>query len=147
MSDHQGPWSSPPPRPPAPQARRWRGLIFMLLLVVGVALIVWLSTVFPGHLSGSDWTSPAVNLGFAALVAASLLSQRLKLSQAVRYLAIWGVVAGVLGLGFVYRDDAMDAFYRVRSALIPTYATQTGPNTVVLTESEGGGYQVMGQVN
>jgi aspartyl protease family protein len=148
MSDHQGPWSSPPPpRPPAPPTRRWRGLIFVLLLIAGAALIVWLSRLFPGQVSGGDWTGPAVNLGFAALVGASLLSTRLKLGQAVRYLAIWGVVAGVLGLGYVYRDDAVDAFYRVRSALIPAYATQTGPNTVVLTESEGGGYQVMGRVN
>jgi aspartyl protease family protein len=148
MSDHQGPWSSPPPpRPPARPVRRWRGLIFVVLLIAGAALIVWLSKLFPGQVGGGDWTSPAVNIGFAALVGASLLSMRLKLGQAVRYLAIWGVVAGVLSLGYVYRDDAMDAFYRVRSALIPAYATQTGPNTVVLTESEGGGYQVMGQVN
>lgn len=148
MPDPEGPWSSPPPqRPRSPPGRRWRGLIFLGLLVAGAALIVWLSTLFPGQVSGRDWTGPAVNLGFAALVGASLLSTRLKLGQAVRYLAIWGLVAGVLGLAYVYRGDAVDAFYRVRSALIPAYATQTGPHTVVLTESQGGGYQVMGQVN
>jgi aspartyl protease family protein len=148
MSDPEGPWSTPPPqRPQAPPTRRGRGLIFVVLLVAGAALIVWLSKLFPGQVSGRDWTSPAVNLGFAALVGASLLSTRLKLGQAARYLAIWGVVAGVLGLGYVYRGDAMDAFYRVRSALVPSYATQTGPNTVVLTESRDGGYDVRAEVN
>ena len=122
-------------------------LIFALILAACVGLIFWLSTLFPGQLGGSDWTSPAINAGFAAMIGASLFSRRLKLGQAAQYLAIWGVIAGVLGLGFVYRQEAQDAFYRVRSALIPAYATQTGADTVVLTEMQDGDYQVMGQVN
>ena len=148
MSDHQGPWSSPPPRrPPAPPTRRWRGLIFVAILAACLALIFWLSRLFPNQVSGDSWTAPAITIGFAALIGASLLSSGLKLGQAARHLAIWGVVAGVLGLGYVYRQDAMDAVFRVRSALIPAYAMQTGPNTVVLTESRDGGYQVVGRVN
>jgi aspartyl protease family protein len=122
-------------------------LYFALILVACVGLVIWLSRLFPNQVSGDDWTSPAINGGFAAMIGASLLSRGLKLGQTVRYLAIWGVIAGVLGLGFVYRQDGLDAFYRVRSALLPAYATQTGPNTVVLSESQGGGYQVVGQVN
>ena len=148
MSDPQGPWSSPPPRrPPAAPARRWQGLIFAAILIACLGLVFWLSRLFPGQVAGDGWTSPAVNIGFAALVGASLLSTRLKLGRAVRYLAVWGVIAGVLGLGFVYRQDAVAAYWRVRSALIPAYATQTGPNTVVLTESRDGGYDVRAKVN
>ena len=148
MSDPEGPWSSPPPpRPPAAPARSRRGLYFALILAAGVGLVIWLSTLFPNRVGGDNWTSAATNGGFAALVGASLLSRGLKLGQAVRYLAIWGLVAGVLGLGYVYRLDAVDAFYRVRSALIPSYATQTGADTVVLSESQDGDYQVVGKVN
>lgn len=153
MPEHEGPWSSlpPPPKPSRPPVlggpRLRRGLIFAAIVAACVALIVWLSKLFPNQVSGSDWTSPAINIGFAALVGASLLSQRLKLSQALRYVAIWGVIAGVLGLGFVYRQDAMDAFYRVRSALIPSYAMPAGAGAVVLSEDEDGGYQVVAQVN
>jgi aspartyl protease family protein len=148
MSDHQGPWSSLPP-PPAPRrpTRNWRGLVFIGIIGACLALVVWLSRLFPMHLAASDWTSPAINIGFAALIGASLLSRRLKLGQAMRYVATWGVVVGVLALGYVYRDDAVDAFYRVRSALIPAYAMRAGPHTVVLSESQGGGYQVVAQVN
>jgi len=148
MSDHDGPWSRPPPRPqPAPPARSRRGLYFALILMGLVALVFWLSSLFPGSLSGDEWRSPAINAGFAAMIGASLFSRGLKLGQSLRYLAIWGVVAGVLGLGFVYRQEGLDAFWRVRSALIPAYAMPAGPNTVVLSESRDGGYQVVGQVN
>jgi len=153
MPDHEGPWSSlpPPPKPNrsgAPDAARLgRGLIFLAIIAVCVGLIIWLSRLFPNQVSGDGWASPAINIGFAALIGASLFSRGLKLGEAARYLAVWGVVAGVLGLGYVYRQDAIDAFYRLRAAAIPSYATQTGPNTVVLTESERGGYEVVAQVD
>ncbi len=153
MPDHEGPWSSlpPPPKPSRPRAlgsaRLRRALIFAAIIVVCLALIVWLSALFPNQVSGDRWMSPAINVGFAALIGASLLSRGLKLGQAVRYVAIWGLIAGVLGLGFVYRQDAMDAFYRVRSALVPSYAMPAGANTVVLSENQDGGYQVVAQVN
>ena len=154
MPEHEGPWSSLPPPPPKPgrppvfdNARLRRGLIFAAIIGVCLALIVWLSKLFPSQVSGDGWMSPAINIGFAALIGASLFSRGLKLGQAARYVAIWGVIAGVLGLGYVYRQDAADAFYRVRSSLIPSYAMPAGPSTVVLSENEDGAYQVVAQVN
>ena len=149
MSDHQGPWSSLPPPPPPPKrpARSWRGLIFVAIITACVALVIWLSSLFPNQVSGEEWRSPAINIGFAALIGASLLSRGLKLGQMARYVAVWGLIGGVLGLGFVYRQDAVEAFDRVRSGLIPAYAAQTGPDTVVLSESRDGGYNVRAKVN
>jgi len=153
MSDHEGPWSSlpPPPKPAPPRApapgRLRRGLMMLAIIAVCGLLVLWLSSRFPSQAGDDRWSSAGINIGFVALIGASLLSQRLKLGQVVRYVAIWGVIGGVLGLGFVYRQDATEAFYRVRSALIPGYAVPTGPNTVVLTESQGGGYEAVAQVN
>jgi aspartyl protease family protein len=148
MSDHEGPWSSPPPqRPPPAPARSGRLPIFALLLVAGLALIFWLSTFFPGHVGGTSWTTSAISVTYAAVIGASLFSRGLKLGQAVRYVAVWGVIVGVLALGYVYRQDAEDAFLRVRSALIPAYATEAGADTVVLSETQDGDYQVVGKVN
>ena len=119
----------------------------MAIIAACVGLAVWLSRLFPNQVSGEEWTSPAINIGFAALVGAALLTSGLKLGRAVRYLAIWGLIGGVLGLGYVYRQDGVEAFDRLRSALIPAYATEIGPGTVVLSESRDGGYDVRAKVN
>jgi aspartyl protease family protein len=50
-------------------------------------------------------------------------------------------------VGYVYRDDFISVGNRFRSALDPSHAVQTAPRVVTLTESEGGQYAVMGQVN
>jgi aspartyl protease family protein len=118
----------------------------MGLVVIALGAGVWgLTRLFPG--SGQDWASISYNLGFAALVASSLFARKLKLGETLRYIALWGVIAGVLGLGYSLRGPITEAFVSARSALIPSYAVAAGDRTLVLSEGENGAYTVFGRVN
>ena len=162
MAEHEGPWSSlpppasPPPASPPPGPGRGtdpgpginrRLAIFLGILAAGAALIFVLSKLYPNQINGTGWGPPAINLGFAALVGSAIFSQRIPLGQAVRYIAIWALIFAVLGVGYVYRDDFLGVANRVRSAFDPSHAVQTAPHTVTLTESAGGQYEVIGEVN
>ena len=149
MAEHEGPWSSlpPPPKPPPRPASNLRGLIFLGVIAAGAALVFVLMKLYPNQLKGDAFNAVLINLGFAALVASALFSRRIPLGQAARYVATWGLIFGVLAVGYVYRDNILNAASRVRSALDPSHAIQTGARTVTLTESNGGQYEVMGEVN
>ncbi len=151
MAEHEGPWSSLPP-PPSPPPRPGPGFdrrlaIFVAVVAAGAVLIFALTRLYPAQADGAAWGAPAMNLGFIALVASSLFSRRLGLGQVARYIGLWAVVIAVLAVGYVYRDDIAGVGLRIRSALDPSHAVQTAPNTVVLTESANGEYDVMGDVN
>jgi aspartyl protease family protein len=151
-AEHQGPWSSLPPPPPSGPLRRpatnnLRGLIFLGIIVAGAVLVFALTKLYPNQIKGDDWTAPLINLGFAAMVASALFSRRIPLGHMARYIAIWGLVFAVLAIGYVYRDDFIGMGSRIHSALDPSHALQTGAHSVTLTESEGGQYEVMGEVN
>ena len=152
MAEHEGPWSSlPPPASPPPQrpvlgiSRRLA--IYLAILAVGAVVIFILSRLYPNQISGTGWGPPAINLGFAALVGSAIFAQRIPLNQALRYIAIWALVFAVLGLGYVYRDDFLGVANRLRSAIDPSHAVQTGARAVAITESANGQYAVMGDVN
>jgi aspartyl protease family protein len=155
MAEHEGPWSSlPPPASPPPGpglklglAANRRLVIFLAILAAGAALVFVLTQLYPNRVGGTDWGGAAMNLGFVALIAASLFSRGLKLGQTLRYIGLWAAVFAVLAVGYVYRDDFISVGNRLRSALDPSHAVQTAPHVVNLTESEGGQYEVTGQVN
>jgi aspartyl protease family protein len=146
MSDNPSPWAQPDP-PPGRDGRR--RLIVGLVVALAAAGGVWaLSRWFPGELgAGADWNRVAQPVAILALVSASLFSRRLKLKQTAQYVSIWFAIAAVLLLGYSYRDDAAEAFTRVRSELLPAYAMGAGPGRMVLTQGDDGGFSVMGQVN
>jgi aspartyl protease family protein len=149
MSDDEGPWGGQTPASPPPPSnhRQRRGLVILGVAIFGAIGLALLVKLFPGQITGADWSYPIYGIGFLALVSTSLFSRRLKLGEVARYAAIWAGVAAVLFVGYVFRDDFLGIALRVRSELVPAYAVPAGPRTLAVTQSAGGGYFVMGQVN
>ena len=53
----------------------------------------------------------------------------------------------VLIIGFAYQNELMDLGQRLRGALFPGYAVQTGAREMTISEGEDGHYHVYGTVN
>lgn len=145
-----GPWgspggaSAPPPRKPSRLGLYlWLGAIGAIILV-----ILALDRLFPGN--GSPFSDPGLvqTLGFLALVSSSLLFVReFKLKQTVRNLLLWLIVGLVLILGFAYQGELMSLAMRLRGALFPSYAVQTGTREITIAEGEDGHYHVYGEID
>lgn len=135
------PWQrTPPPRPHVARVYIWLGVLVAISALVGA-----LFHFFP-EVSLSDydeaWAFQA--LGIVALLSASLIfTRRIGWSHALRNIAIWLAVAGVIAIGFTFRDT----FERVGTALLPAEPHDAGNGTVTLTETEAGDYQATGAVN
>lgn len=151
MSDPQSPWSHPPPKPrippPRPPSDRrvwWVGLIIVLAVAGAFAL----SQLYPGSLSGKDGQQSLLQwVMLLAIVGASLVRLRMRPHEALRNILLWGVIAAVLALGYSFRDDLTSLWTRVRANFAPGYPVQTSPHEMVVSQSEDGGFYVMGQVN
>ncbi len=145
MTNTTGPWH----RPPAPPDNRLRFAIWIGALVL-FGLGLWkLATMFPGRAASDvDHANLITSIGFLALISSSLMfRRRIAMSEALSYIAIWAAIAGFLMLGYVYKDDLSDAFFRVRSAMIPSYAVTSTPHEVVLSADENGQFEVFGRVD
>ena len=114
-----------------------------------MTLAVWgLTKLFPGRVtSRDDWSTIGVQLGFAALIAASLFSRRLKFGDTARYVAIWTGLLAMLAVGYAYRTEIAEAGLRIRADLIPAYAQKSGAHDLVLGQDASGGYSVIGEVD
>jgi aspartyl protease family protein len=151
MADGEGPWggqSTPPPKEkPKPKPR---SAVWMLLVVLaGFALgVMALSAAFPGRVSEwKDWDPVLRSGAVLAIVATSLFARRLPLAHVVKSGLVWAGIAGVLLLGYAYRDVALDAWLRVRAAVVPGYAVATAAREMVLNRDENGAFYAVGQVN
>jgi len=147
-----GPWGGPhDPPPPAPprRLRISRGAVLWLLLLVIAAVAFWVMTsISPGELKGLDWPEALQLFGLLALVSTGLLAtRRIDLGRTVRQASIWVAIVLVLLIGYSYRVELSGVAERVRGALLPAYATQTGPRSIALQRSDGGGFFVVGQAN
>jgi len=155
MPQWDGPWGGlEPPKSTTPDAHHWSQdprirLVVMLVIAVVLGFGVWgLVQLFPSRVSGrEDWGTVAFQLGFAAMIGASLFSRRLKFGQTVNYVAIWVGVFAVLAIGYAFRGEISDTALRLRADLIPGYAQPTGAHELVLGQDAGGGYSVIGAVN
>ena len=140
------PWHRDPNRPPAHPMRVWIWLGFLLAVTVAI----WaLFRLFP-EVSLSDWdTAWVLRLGAALALTASALvfGRRVSLGEAARYGSIWVAIAGVLMLGYSFRDVLQAARDRVARELFPSEPVADGSGTVVLTENEDGAYYATGEVN
>ncbi len=146
----RSPWSAPPPRPrppAAPASRRRLGLL--LLILTAAAVGVWvLSQYFPGAVaSGADWQSVAQGMMMLTIVSSLLLRLRLRPHEALRNVLVWAAIAGVLALGYSFKDEIGSVWSRVRAAFAPGYPVQTSPREMVVTQDENGGFYINGQVN
>ncbi|MDR3506626.1 MAG: TIGR02281 family clan AA aspartic protease [Caulobacteraceae bacterium] len=94
-----------------------------------------------------DWVFVLKMLGMLALASVSLFARPHKLNEALGHLLAWGSIAGVLLLGFTFKDQLGEGLLRVRSALIPGYAVPLTPCEAVLNQSADGAYYAVAQVN
>ena len=141
------PWGQPPK--PGRKASRL-GLALWLGALAALGLSLWgLTELFPnGNPSWIDTAALVRMVAILAVISSSLLFIRqVNLKQTVRNILMWAGIMGMLALGFAYREPLRDAALRLRSGLIPGYPVQTGTGEMVISESEGGNYQVYGTVN
>jgi aspartyl protease family protein len=108
-----------------------------------------LSSLFPNALGSSlDQAYFFRLLGFLVLISTTIIySRQIRVGEAIRNAVLWSAVIAVLVLGYAYRNELTDAGSRIRSELVPGYATETGPHTISLAAAEDGGYHIMGTVN
>ena len=140
-----GPWGQPAPRRKASRL----GLYLWLGVMGGAALLIFvLNRYFPR--SDSLLGDPAIvqTLGFLFLVSSSLLFVReFNLKKTARNILLWLAVGGVLLIGFSFQNELTDLGLRLRGALIPSYAVQTGAYEMTISEGEDGHYHVYASVN
>jgi aspartyl protease family protein len=124
-------------------------LLLWLAALAGLTLVLFgLSRLFPNSLGGGDTANLLQMVGWFALLSSSLLFIRqVNLKQAARTTLIWVAIAGVLVLGYAWRDPLLEAGRQLRGQLLPGYPVASGPREMTLTEHDGGGYQVIGSVN
>jgi aspartyl protease family protein len=142
MTEPEGPWGR------MQADRRWRFTLWLGVVAAAIGAVWLLATLFPSNLDGSDWADVARGVGLVALISSGVVGiRRFNLSEKLRHLAVWVALVSVLVVGFTYRAELSDVGRRVRAELIPAYAVRTSPHEMVLTQGEGGGFFVMGQVN
>ena len=144
-----GPWDNlpEPAKPPRPAVRT--GLWLWLAALAGLGLMLFvLDRLFPNSLARADTASLVQGVGWFALVSSGLLFVRqVNLRHAARTALIWIGVAGLLLLGYAYRDLLTDATLRLRGQLVPGYPVASGAGELTVSEDNSGGYQVLGRVN
>jgi aspartyl protease family protein len=151
-----GPWENLPDpiKPPGPARQALRqasrlGLFLWLAVLIGLTLLLFaLNSLFPNSLGGGNTTDLLQMMGWFALVSSGLLFvRRVNLKHAARTTLIWIGIAGVLVLGYAWRDPLLEAGRHLRGQLLPGYPVASGPRELTLSEDNGGGYHVIGSVN
>ena len=146
MARPNTPWSDeePPTEPSGSRMIVW--LAVLALLGLGVW---WLSSLFPGQLN-SDWEQGRLiwlMTLLAAISAGAVFARRINVKETVRNILIWAAIAVMLLIAVSFRDEIENVAMRVRSELVPGYALETGEHEMVLTESDGGNYYIVGEAN
>ena len=146
MPRPEDPWSDdePPAEPSGLRMIIWLAVLGMLGLGVW-----WLSSLFPGQLN-SDWDQARLIwlMILLALVSSGVVfSRRINMKETVRNILIWVAIAAVLLVAVSFRDEIESVAMRVRSELVPGYALESGEHEMVLTESDGGNFYIVGEAN
>ena len=146
MARPDNPWSN---EEPPPENSGLRLMIWLAVLALLGAGVWWLSALFPGQLN-SDWEQGRLiwlMILLATISAGFVFARRINVKETVRNILIWVAIAAVLLVGVSYRDELEDVAMRVRSELVPGYALELGEHEMVLTESDGGNFYIMGEAN
>jgi aspartyl protease family protein len=139
-----GPWGQPAPR----KSSRLGLYLWLGVMVSAGLLLLVLNHYFPGGDSPLGDPGVVQTLGFLVLVSSSLLFVReFNLKQSARNILLWLAVGLVLVLGFSFQNELGDLALRLRGALMPSYAVQTGEREMTLSEGEDGHYHVYGTIN
>ena len=111
-------------------------------------LIFVLNRYFPGGDAALGDPRIVQTLGFLLLASSSLLFVReFNLKRTARNILLWLAVGGVLLVGFSFQNELGDLMLRLRGALVPGYAVQTGARELTISEGEDGHYHVYATVN
>jgi aspartyl protease family protein len=145
--DRDNPWRR---NPPPERAGSKTGLVLWLIIVIGMGLAVWkLSELFPGQVN-SDYSKAQLisMMVILAMVSSSVLFiRRTQIKEVVRNIAIWLALAVVLIVGLSYRTELESVALRIRSELVPGYASTTEPGVLVLNESSDGHFYAISEAN
>ena len=147
MSDENGPWEQNTggqgPRFPL-------GLFLWVGLLLAVGIGIWfLSIRFPGQISSSENSSLEVVrlVAILALVSSGLIfARQINFGEVVRNIAIWTGLAAVILVGYTYRSELEEVYYRVGGELVPTQAITTEDDGLVISASADGHFYVDGKV-
>lgn len=139
-----GPWHNPAPPP-----SRARFVLWVVLLAAVAAGIWLLFHAFPERsFSGYDSAQLAYSFALLAMVSSGVvMSRRFKLAESLRNIAIWSAVAAVLVVGYLYQDVFSDIAMRLRGDVLPAEPQSINAGTVALSETEGGDYYAVGEVD
>lgn len=154
-----GPWGvEPPPETQvapvkAPSAKRrpsWRRWLAWGLLAAGlVAGLALLGRLAPwGPQTGYDRAYVLMWGAAAVLFSGALLrSTRREALRGVGFVALWLVIAAVLGMGYLYRAELAEAPQRLLMALNVGAPVATGERELRVAKNAGGAFVVIGEVN
>lgn len=148
-----GPWGSrtpsPPPAQPRPPLDRGRLLLCAMFLAGIAALVVALAKAFPEAMrTQNDWNDVGYYAMLLALVSAGAFRARWGgLKRTLGHAAIWALVAGILALGYAYRQELAGAPQHLQLAFSTARPVQLGAHELVIPQDDHGGYEVIGQVN
>jgi aspartyl protease family protein len=134
-------------KPPPSSRTRW--LIWAALLASLALGGVLLSRAFPEQSrSGYDTAQLFYSFALVSLISSSVIfSRQFRAGEALRNIAIWAAIATVLVLGYLYKDVFNDIGARLHGELPPADPRDAGAHTVVLSESDGGSYYTIGEIN
>jgi aspartyl protease family protein len=145
MPTPNNPWDDE--KPAVPSGVR---VVIWLAVLALLGIGVWqLSELFPGQLS-SDWEQGRLiwMMILLALISGGVVfARRINVKETMRNILIWVAIAAALLVAVSYRDELEDIALRVRSELVPGYALESGEHEMVLTESDGGNFYIMGEAN
>ena len=148
MSDENDPWR----RDPQDRSSRVHvGLFLWIGLILAVGIGVWLlSILFPGQISSEDDSHLRIirSIGVLALISSGLLyARRIRFGEVARNIAVWTGLAAIILVGYTYRTELEEVFYRVSGELVPSHAIATDDNGLVITASADGHFYVDGKAN
>ncbi len=151
MTQPKDPWNQPRGAGNGPRGGGgFHGPWLWLLLVAGLGALVWvLLEAFPQRQLGrEDWVQ-LVKLSAIVVVCSSglLFLRRVPLRETLRNAVLWAAIAGVLLIGYTYRDDFSNVGARIGGELLPSRAVELGGGEVEIRAGRGGHFTVTAEVN
>lgn len=148
MSDENGPWK----RDTTNQGSRFPlGLVCWIGLLLAVGIGIWfLNDLFPGQLSSQDDSDLEIVrlVALLALVSSGLIfTRQIKLGEVVRNISVWIGLAAIIVVGYSFRAELEEVYYRVSGELVPSHAIAINDDELVITASADGHFYVNGRAN
>ena len=148
MSDENGPWKDNAEN----QGSRFPlGLVWWIGLLLAVGIGVWFfNGLFPGQLSSRDHSNVEIVrlVALLALVSSGLIfAGRIKLGEVIRNISIWMGLAAIIVVGYSFRAELEEVYYRVGGELVPSHTIAINDDELVVTASADGHFYVNGRAN